>query len=126
LAEQAPALRKAEFHCAALRNCDNSLCVVDTDKIGNISIIIPIWREMDAVIPLVHDLKSWPQVHEVIVSAAAPVSELRYQVEQAGAVYLNGSDPTRGQQLNRGAQIATNSFPVRNSGAASALLVLRG
>ena len=80
---------------------------MNADKIASISIIIPIWREDDALLPLVQNLRSWPQVREVIVSAAEPASELCRQLEEAGAIFLNGHKPNRGQQLNEGARIAT-------------------
>ncbi len=76
---------------------------MNADEIANISIIIPIWREHDALFPLVRDLKSWPQVREVIVS-------LRWQLGKLGVIFLNNIEPNRGKQLNQGARIATGEW----------------
>lgn len=91
------------------RNSSPSL-VVNEKSFGTISVIIPIWRESDTAVILVRDLKSWPHVREVIVSAAEPVSALRAELKKTGASLLDNAEPNRGQQLNRGAQIATGEW----------------
>jgi len=83
---------------------------VDTRETANISVVVPIWHNGDALLPLVHKLKSWPQVREIIVSAAEPVFDLRRQVERAGAIFVDNARPNRGQQLNEGARIATGNW----------------
>lgn len=90
--------------------CDNSLVAVNVDESANISVIIPIWREGETLLPLVASLKSWRQTREVIVSAAEPVFDLRRQLEGAGAIFLDNVGPNRGQQLNEGARIATGDW----------------
>lgn len=83
---------------------------MDANEIARISVIIPIWRESDAAITLVRGLKSWPHVREIIVSAAGSTVELRRELEETGAILLDNAEPNRGQQLNRGAQIARGEW----------------
>ena len=83
---------------------------MNPDEIANISVIIPIWRDGETLLPLVANLKSWPQIREVIVSAAEPAFDLRRQLEEAGAIFLDNVKPNRGQQLNEGARIATGEW----------------
>ncbi len=79
-------------------------------KSASISVIIPIWREGETLLSLVPNLKSWRQIREVIVSAAEPVFDLRRQLEEAGAIFLDNPKPNRGRQLNEGARIATGDW----------------
>jgi glycosyltransferase involved in cell wall biosynthesis len=99
-----------KFHCTPIADYDNSLVTVNSGEIANISVIIPIWRGGNALVQLVRDLRSWPQVREIIVSAAESVFDLRRQLEKAGAIFLDNVKPNRGQQLNRGARIATGEW----------------
>ena len=103
-------LRKTKFHCALTADYDNSLVTVNADESVNISVIIPIWRDGETLLPLVANLKSWPQIREVIVSAAEPVFDLRRQLEEAGAIFLDNVQPNRGRQLNEGASVATGDW----------------
>jgi hypothetical protein len=80
---------------------------VNTKPAKNISVIIPIWRDGRDVIRLVRRLKSCPEVREVIISAAEPLTTLRERVEGAGAMFVGSPAPNRGLQLQPGAQIAT-------------------
>jgi len=91
-------------------DCDNSVVAVDADEAAKISVIIPIWRDDEALLPLVRDLKSWPQVRDIIISAAEPVSDLRGQLEEAGVLFLDNGKPNRGHQLNEGARVATGEW----------------
>ena len=103
-------MRKTKFHCALTAVCDNSLVAVNGTKSASISVIIPIWREGETLLSLVPNLKSWRQIREVIVSAAEPVFDLRRQLEEAGAIFLDNPKPNRGRQLNEGARIATGDW----------------
>jgi GT2 family glycosyltransferase len=76
-------------------------------KAGKISVIIPIWRDGDGLIPLVQRLISFPEIREVIISAAEPSVNLRKRIEMLGAIFVQNAKPNRGLQLNKGAQIAT-------------------
>jgi len=75
---------------------DNSLVAMNADQTATISVIIPVWRNGDGLLPLVRDLKSWPHVREVIVSVAEPAPHLRPELEKAGATFLNNTGPNRG------------------------------
>jgi GT2 family glycosyltransferase len=70
-------------------------------------VIIPVWRDGVGVMPLVQRLRSFPEVREIIISAAEPSVNLRKGVEMLGAIFVENSKPNRGLQLNQGAQIAT-------------------
>jgi GT2 family glycosyltransferase len=76
------------------------------DRRGHISVIIPVWRNTDEVIPLVQRLKSFPEVREIIVPAAEPLASLRERLKVLGAIFVESSRPNRGLQSNRGAQVA--------------------
>jgi glycosyltransferase involved in cell wall biosynthesis len=72
-----------------------------------ISVIIPIWRDGEAVVPLVQRLRFFPEVREIIVSAAEIADELCERVRAAGGIFLANNEPNRGRQLNQGADLAT-------------------
>jgi rSAM/selenodomain-associated transferase 2 len=74
---------------------------------GRISVILPVWRDSESLIPLIERLRSFTEAREIIVSAAEPSAGLRESVEEAGAIFVDRSNPNRGRQLNRGAQMAT-------------------
>lgn len=75
-----------------------------------ISVIIPIWRDSDGILPLLDRLRSFANIREVIVSSAEPAVGLREQIEQRDGMFLQIQAPNRGQQLNHGAQIATGDW----------------
>jgi len=80
------------------------------DCFGHISVIIPIWRDGDELVPLVQRLITFPEVREVIVSAAEPAAGLRDRIEMFGAIFVESSKPNRGLQLNQGAQVASGDW----------------
>jgi rSAM/selenodomain-associated transferase 2 len=86
------------------------LATEELNRAGSISVIIPVWRETDALLSLISRLQSFLGVREVIVSAAAPEHDLRNRVETLGAIFLNSAQPNRGRQLNQGARIATGDW----------------
>jgi hypothetical protein len=65
-------------------------------KAGKISVIIPIWRDGDGLIPLVQRLISFPEIREVIISAAEPSVNLRKRIEMLGAIFVQNAKPNRG------------------------------
>lgn len=77
---------------------------------GCISIVIPVWREVDAVFPLITRLRNFPEIGEIIIAAAESPPGFQEKVEAAGAVVLQTARPNRGEQLNIGAQIATGEW----------------
>lgn len=77
---------------------------------GGVSVIIPIWRENAAVLDLVRAACSWPEVREIIVSAAEADAALRTETERAGARWIEANGPNRGRQLNLGAAHASGDW----------------
>jgi hypothetical protein len=53
---------------------------------SRVSVIIPVWRDGVGVMPLVQRLRSFPEVREIIISAAEPSLNLRKRVEMLGAI----------------------------------------
>ena len=72
-----------------------------------ISVIIPVWRDSAVLEPMLIRLCSFAEIREIIVSAAEPAADLRGRVEAHGAVLVENTRPNRGEQLNRGAELAT-------------------
>jgi rSAM/selenodomain-associated transferase 2 len=77
------------------------------DRKGLISVIIPVWGEDEALAPLVAKLRTYPEIREVIVSATKPQNGLAERVAALGAAFVLNEEPNRGQQFNRGAEVAT-------------------
>lgn len=77
---------------------------------GQISVIIPVWRNSESVVPLVERLRSFPEVREIIVSATETADDLCARVESAGGIFLANDQPNRGRQLNSGAELATDDW----------------
>ena len=73
---------------------------------GNISVIVPVWRESEAVVAMLRDIAGWPEVREVIVAMAEETAEFRVAVEAAGALCIPAGRPNRGRQMNLGARHA--------------------
>jgi len=99
------------FNCLAVAAIPSSLLVTkQLNGAGSITVIIPVWREMEALPSLLGRLQSFAGVREVIVSAAAAEQELRDRVEKLGAIFLKSAQPNRGRQLNLGARAATGDW----------------
>ena len=100
----------------SLRSQACTLRYLDSDKLKTsertkcISVIIPVWRDDEALLPLVSQLTASPYVRQVIVSAAQPAPGLFASLRSLGAVSLESVEPNRGRQLNRGAQIASGDW----------------
>lgn len=71
-----------------------------------VSVIIPLWRENAAVLDAVRTISRWPEVCEVIVSAADEAAGSAAAFEAAGARCVSTTEPNRGRQLNLGARLA--------------------
>jgi len=72
-----------------------------------ISVIIPVWGGNGTLVPLIQSLQSFPQVREVIISAAGLPPNVACKVKSLGAIFVESAEPNRGLQLNRGAEIAS-------------------
>lgn len=77
---------------------------------GSVSVIIPVWRESAHVLESVRAIVAWPEIREVIVSAAEAGIELRAAAEAAGARWLEADSANRGRQLNTGAAHACGEW----------------
>jgi rSAM/selenodomain-associated transferase 2 len=77
---------------------------------GAVSIVIPVWRESDALFGLVSEIAAWPEVSEVIVASAEETAEFRVAVEAAGALSISAGCPNRGRQMNVGARHASGQW----------------
>jgi GT2 family glycosyltransferase len=111
---------KAQFHCLNPAKSVNSQPIVIACEASSasiyakrapqsacISVIIPLWRNSAALLPLLRTLRACPEVGEIIVSAAEPLPDLRKQVEALDAIFVETAEPNRGRQLNKGALFAT-------------------
>jgi len=76
----------------------------------SVSVIIPVWRENAVVLELVRTALQWPEVREIIVSAAETDTTLRKECEAAGARWIEARAPNRGRQLNLGATLASGEW----------------
>jgi GT2 family glycosyltransferase len=74
---------------------------------SSVSVIILIWRDDKRLVPLMQRLHSFPEVREVIISAAEPSPSLRDGAKTLGAIFIENATPNRGLQLNHGARVAT-------------------
>lgn len=75
-----------------------------------VSVVIPLWRENAAVLDLVRTISRWPEVREVIVSAADDTAGSAAAFEAAGARWVSTTEPNRGRQLNLGAGLAQGEW----------------
>jgi glycosyltransferase involved in cell wall biosynthesis len=75
-----------------------------------VSVIVPLWRNSEALIPLLTRLRACPEIREIIVSAAEPSAQVAEAVERAGAMFVENAKPNRGRQLNKGARFATGEW----------------
>lgn len=74
-----------------------------------VSVIIPVWKDDQALIDLVSKLTANQRV-EWIVAAVNPSDRLRRAAENFGAVVVECPTPSRGQQMNAGAAVARGSL----------------
>ncbi|MEA3210552.1 MAG: uncharacterized protein QOE70_3609 [Chthoniobacter sp.] len=88
------------FPQAQRRRSDSAL------ESGSVSIIIPVWRESAASLEIVRAAAEWPEVREIIISAAEDHGSFGEAAEAAGACWISSSAPNRGRQLNLGARLA--------------------
>lgn len=75
-----------------------------------VSVIVPVWRESDALFELLTAIASWPEVREVIVGCAEETADFRQAAEAAGAICVNAGPPNRGRQMNAGARRARGDW----------------
>jgi rSAM/selenodomain-associated transferase 2 len=75
-----------------------------------ISVVVPVWREHDALAGLLPLLATAPEVREVIVSAAEPDFDVQREVEDFGATMVNAGRPNRGRQLDLGAARSSGAW----------------
>ena len=80
------------------------------NKCGTISVIIPIWRDLEALSERMKILRASDQVRETIVSLAEPNPELIARIKELGAAVINAGAPNRGRQLDLGASVATGNW----------------
>jgi len=79
-------------------------------RAATVSVIIPLWRENADVPTLVGSIAGWPEVCDVIVSAAQTGVETQTACEAAGARWITSAAPNRGRQLNLGAAHARGEW----------------
>lgn len=74
---------------------------------ARISVVVPVWHDQVNLVRLLPEIVKLEGLHEIIVvdAAADPLTEK--MVRQAGATYLRALAPSRGAQMNRGADSAT-------------------
>lgn len=77
---------------------------------GPITVVIPIWRDLGALVELMPMLRASQEVREIIVSLAEADSTTWRQLRQLGATCLEGNEPNRGRQLDAGAAVATGRW----------------
>ncbi len=82
----------------------------DARDTGSVSVVIPVWRESDALFVLLRAITAWPEVREVIVAGAEETPDFRIAVEAIGALCISAGRPNRGRQMNAGARHATGSW----------------
>ncbi len=75
-----------------------------------ISVIIPVWRDLEALHGLVPFLLSQPSVREVIVALADATPAALATVEHLGARVIDAGTPNRGAQMDAGAAGATGDW----------------
>jgi hypothetical protein len=75
-----------------------------------ISVIVPVWRDHEAVPQIVRVALASPHVKEVIVSLAEALPEFLKACADLGAVHLDAGVPNRGAQMDRGAALARGEW----------------
>ena len=75
-----------------------------------ISVIIPVWRDLSAVVACVAQVRKMEGVCEVIVSAASADRELAETMHTLGVSFVESDRPSRGRQMDRGAVAATGEW----------------
>ena len=75
-----------------------------------VSVVIPVWRESEALFGLLRAVAAWPEVREVIVVCAEETADFRRAVESAGALCVSVDEPNRGRQMNAGARRARGEW----------------
>lgn len=73
---------------------------------GDLSVVIPIWREETALAITIPSISSWPEVREVIVVAVKGESTWLPRTESSAVRFVLADEPNRGRQLNLGARTA--------------------
>ena len=61
---------------------------------ATISIVMPVWRESDALLDFLREIMNWPEVGEVIVALAEETPESRTTIEATGCSAWRPGDPT--------------------------------
>lgn len=75
-----------------------------------ISVVIPVWRESEALCGLLREIARWAEVREAIVACAEETADFRIAVEATGAICINAGRPNRGRQMNAGARHASGEW----------------
>ena len=83
---------------------------IETSIVPEISIIIPTLNEEGNISELIGRLKSSNTVVEIIVSDGGSTDKTRELAEKAGAKVLDLNHPSRPEQLNKGADMASTDL----------------
>ena len=74
---------------------------------GELSVVIPVWREEPALARIIPMSVAWPEVREVIVVAVNGESAWLPKNESTAVRTVFADEPNRGRQLNLGARSAS-------------------
>ena len=75
-----------------------------------ISVVIPVWRESEALFTLLREIATWREVREIIVACAEETADFRSAVEAANALCISAGRPNRGRQMNAAARRASGEW----------------
>ncbi|HEX3444117.1 MAG TPA: hypothetical protein VHS80_05320 [Chthoniobacterales bacterium] len=75
-----------------------------------ISLIVPVWGDDELAADLVHSLPFVPELAEWIVVAVHPGQQLRDLAERGAIQLISCDEPSRGKQLNVGANAARGTL----------------
>jgi hypothetical protein len=84
----------------------NSMFVVENTSDLSLSIVVPCWHDADAAIHAARQWLTHPSVTEIILAGVCGAEPRTLMTEEHGLEWCASSKPSRGQQMNLGAQMA--------------------
>ena len=75
-----------------------------------ISLIVPVWRDDELAVNLINSLPFVPELAEWVVVAVHPGQPLRDMAERGVIQLISCDEPSRGRQLNIGANVARGTL----------------